>query len=120
MLEVMPASTDTFLAVRATEKLTAADYETVFIPELSRRIEAAGSVSTLVYLDEGFEGWELGAMWDDAKFGIQHCRDFDRVAVVGAAAWMEWGAKISGAFMPGEVQTFPMDELEDAIDWARS
>ncbi len=30
-----------------------------------------------------FHGWDLHALWDDVKFAIRHCRDIERVALVG-------------------------------------
>ena len=61
-----------------------------------------------------FEGWEIEAAWDDAKFELQHRNDFEKVAVRGSPLWMEGGTKIGALFMSGEGNTFSQDQLEEA------
>ena len=58
-------------------------------------------------MDESFEGWELMAMWDDAKFGLQHRNDLGKVAVVGGPTWVKWGAKVGKLLVGCEVRTGP-------------
>ena len=120
MITVMPESHENILVVQATQKLTSQDYETVFIPRMGELIEKFGKIRTVVYLDEQFEGWELGAMWDDAKFGMKHKSDFEKVAVVGGPKWIEWGTKLGSYFMEGEVKTFDEGQLSQALDWIKS
>jgi hypothetical protein len=120
MLEILPASQKDVLAVKATGKLTDKDYQEVLIPRLEALIQEYGKVKCLVLFDENFQGWELGALWDDAKFGLRHRNDFSKVAVVGGARWIEWGVKVFSPFMGGEVKTFPPDELSQAIDWIKA
>ena len=86
------------LVVKATEKLTARDYEEVFIPKINQLIEVYRKVRVVVLLAENFSGWEIGAAWDDAVFGIQHRNDFEKMAVVGGAKWVQWATKISFTF----------------------
>ncbi len=40
-------------------------------------------------MGEDFEGWEIGAAWDDAKFGIQFGGKSEKIAVVGGPKWAE-------------------------------
>ena len=56
-------------------------------------------------------------MWDDASFGMKHKDQFEKIAVVGAPKWVEWGTKLGGHFMSGTVKTFPADQLQAARDW---
>jgi hypothetical protein len=85
MITVMPPSHDNVLGVQATGKVTDQDYLTVLIPQLEEVLKKYGKVRFLYYLDENFLGWELGAMWEDAKFGLRHKDDCEKVAVVGGA-----------------------------------
>lgn len=119
MLNVLSESSGNLLVVRATEKLTAKDYEESFIPNLEKLISQYGKVKVVMFLDEGFVGWEMGAMWDDAKFGIKHRNDFEKVAVVGGPKCVEWGTKIVSHLMHGELKTFAVDKLEDALEWIK-
>ena len=67
-----------------------------------------------------FDGWELGAMWDDTKFGIQHRKDFEKIAVVGGSKWLEWALKIGAHFMEGQVKTYKDPELQEALTWVKA
>ena len=89
MIEIMEESKGKVLAAKASGTLTDADYTEVLIPALEKAIAWHGKVNLLLYMDASFEGWELMAMWDDAKFGIQHRNDLGKVAVVGGPAWVQ-------------------------------
>jgi len=72
MIELMPESTGNIVGIRATGTLTGADYEKVFIPRLEELFGEYGRLRILLYMDEGFAGWDLSAAWDDAAFGLTH------------------------------------------------
>ncbi len=119
MIEIMPESEGNILAIKATEKLTSSDYEKVLIPKLNEVIEQQGKARLVLYLPETFEGWELGAAWDDAKFGTKHMRDLDKIAVVGGPKWVQWGMSLGTHFMQGQIKTFPVSEIEPALEWVK-
>lgn len=120
MMTIMPESKENLLVVRATEKLTSKDYEEVFIPELTKLIDQFGKIRSVIYLDPDFDGWELGAMWDDAKFGLKHRKDFEKIAVVGASKWIEWGIRLGNHLMEGQMKTFDKDQLDEALAWSKT
>lgn len=118
MITIMPESTDQMLAVQATGTLTDEDYQEVWIPALEKIIDEFEVANALLYMDEGFEGWDLKAMWDDAKFGIKHRNHFSRIAIVGGPAWVQWGAKVGEMLMDCKVETFEPEKLQEALAWA--
>ena len=71
----------------------------------------------MIYLDNNFDGWEIEAMWDDAKYGINHRKDFEKIAVVGGPAWVRWTTKMSSYLMDGQVETFAAGNLQKAFNW---
>ncbi len=119
MIEIMSETEGKVLAVKATEKLTFEDYEEVFIPKLNQLIEEYGKIRAVMYLDENFTGWETEAAWDDAKFGIQHKNDFEKIAVVGGPKWVEWATRIGAYFIDGEVKTYEASDIQAAISWVK-
>jgi hypothetical protein len=117
MIEIMSESKGNILGVRLTVRVTDWDYGETFIPALEKLIALHGKIRCLYYMDEAFEGWNIGAMWDDAKFGIKHRNHFEKIAVIGGPKWAEWGTKLASHLLSGEVKTYPADQLTDAWKW---
>jgi hypothetical protein len=103
------------VCVKATGKLTAADYE-AFVPALERCIEARGPVRLLFEMHD-FHGWELGAMWDDLKFGAHHAHDIERIAMIGETKWQKHLATFSKPFTLAKVRYFNATERDEAKAW---
>jgi len=120
MIEVLPESQYNVLGVKGIGKLTDLDYKNILVPRLERMIKDYQKVRCLFLMTEEFHGWELEAAWDDAKFGVQHRNDFEKVAVVGGPRWVEWGTKLAALIMSGEVKTFSSEQLDEAWDWVKS
>ena len=119
MIELTPESEGNTLAFRATGKLTDVDYQETFLPALRNAIAKHGTIRALVEFDESFEGFTPGAMWEDAKFGIKHTSDFDRVATVGGPKWMQWAVKVGDHLTKADVKAFEAGEHETAWSWIR-
>jgi hypothetical protein len=120
MIEVLPESQGNVMGIKASDKVTAQDYEEVLTPRLEAVLKEHGSVRFLYLLDEDFQGFELGAMWDDAKVGLKHRKEFDKVALVAAARWMEVGMKLFAPLLKGELKSFPREQLSAAWEWLKS
>lgn len=119
MIEILPETEDRILVVKASEKLTRQDYEEIFIPQLNQRLDKYGSIRVLFLLSENFNGWELGAAWDDAVFGVKHRHDFEKIAIVSDQKWVKWATKVGSFFMDGQAATYASSELQDAVKWVK-
>ncbi|OIQ51769.1 hypothetical protein BerOc1_00227 [Pseudodesulfovibrio hydrargyri] len=117
MITVMEQSTTRMLAVRASDRLSDDDYRNVWIPALVTIIREHGKADALLYMDAGFKGWEPKALWDDARFGMAHRKEFRKLAVVGGPAWIRWGVKLGELLMDCEVKLYPAEKLDQALDW---
>ena len=120
MIDLHYSSTDQTLVLQASGILTTRDYEQDFEPLVERALMAHPKLNLVLFLDENFEGWDFGAMWDDAKFGLKHRHDFNRIAIVGAQVWFRWAFKLGSAFLDGQFIMFPGAELSTAINWAKT
>lgn len=120
MIDILPESQGKILGIKASGTLTDHDYKTMLIPRLETIIHDHGKARVLCQMGEDFHGWEMEAMWDDAKFGIAHRNDFEKFAVVGGTRWIEWGAKLGALFMKTELHTYPSAQLKEAWDWIQS
>ena len=111
MIEILPETQGKVLAIKASGKLTDANYRDILLPRLEQIIQEQGNARVLCVMPPHFHGWEMDAMWDDATFGMTHRTDFEKFAVVGAKPWIEWGAKLGARFMKTELQTFSREQL---------
>jgi len=103
------------LEVRLTGKLTKADYAK-FVPEAERLIAKHGKVRMLVTMQD-FHGWGAGAMWEDAKFGLRHFSDIERLAMVGEKRWQKGLALFCKPFTKAEVRYYTPEEADRAHAW---
>jgi len=115
MIERLKKSKGKVIGYELSGKLHDDDYK-VLVPEVEAVIAKEGSVRILMHLID-FKGWDLHAAWDDMKFGIQHCHDFERVAIVGDKTWEEWMAKLSSPFTASGSRFFDPTDIDGAWDW---
>lgn len=103
------------VAAEATGTISDSDYADVLIPA----VEAAGErrLRLLFVLGEGFEGHDAHAALDDARMGLAHWGDFDRIALVTDHGAYRVVAKGLGFLMPGEVRVYALADRGDAIAW---
>jgi SpoIIAA-like len=74
-------------------------------------------VRLLYVRGEEFDSYTAGAVWADTKMFAGHAREWDKVAVVSDAEWLENSIKAFGWLMPGKVRVFDTDDVEDAVEW---
>jgi hypothetical protein len=117
VLDNLPANV---LGVEATGKVTDEDYEQVLIPAIRERRAADGKLRIVFVFGDDFDGWTFGAMWDDAKVGLDDPRAWEKVAIVSDKDWLRHTVKAFGWMIPGAVRVFGLDELDAAGAWAAS
>lgn len=120
MIEILPESQGNVIGVKISGRITTREYEETIIPRLEAVLKEHGKARFMYVVDEGFEGAEAGAVWDDTKLGIKHRHDLEKLAMVGGAKWMEWLTKLFAKFISGETRTFPLEQLQDAWVWLKS
>jgi len=112
----MPAGTT---GLRASGKLSKADYRDVLEPTL-RAAVAAGGLRLLFVLTD-FHGLEPGAWIEDVKTGLEvsvrHHSAWKRFALVTDVDWVAKSTRMFTWLIPGEVRIFDLDELDQARAW---
>lgn len=115
-IDEMPAGT---IGLRASGKLSKADYVEVLEPALREGVES-GELR-LVFLLTDFHGLEPGAWPEDVKTGLRAwVRDhsaWKRFALVTDADWVAKAMRIFAWMAPGEVMVYEPAELEAAKAW---
>jgi len=84
MIEQIPNLPAGTLGFRATGTVTAADYESVLVPDIEAAFAVNRKLRLLYHVAPGFESFQAGAMWDDAKLGFRH---FSGPMWPGCGAW---------------------------------
>lgn len=113
MLTFLDRSSGTVLGVKVIGKLTQADYR-----QLAERLETMlgrhDKVRILIEMED-CQGWDIGAAWDNLKFGFQHDHQCERCAVVGEKKWQKWMTKLAKPFF--NVRYFDPSQREEAWRW---
>lgn len=109
---------DNIISVTVSGTLTESDYETLK-PRLEREAQEHDTMR-LVWEMEGFEGWQPGALWEDAKLDMQINSEVTRLAMLGEARWQDWLTQLSKPFAAGDVRYFDRSERDAAYAWIRS
>ncbi|NJN84699.1 MAG: STAS/SEC14 domain-containing protein [Caldilineaceae bacterium] len=117
MIQTIPTGSDKALAFSLTGKVTDDDYEDVLIPAVEAAVARHDKLCLLYQLGPEFDDYEAEAMWDDAKVGMKHLTDFEKIAFVTDHKWMARTVKAFGFLMPGEVKLYSNDEFDAAMTW---
>ncbi len=117
MIELIHDLPDHVVGLRASGKITGEDYERVLIPALETAFKKTEKVNLIYLLADDLEGFDMAAMWSDAKIGLEHFFDFQRIAVVCDTLWIQNFVKAFGFLMPAETRVFPLMGFEAAQAW---
>jgi hypothetical protein len=90
------------MAVEARGKITHEDYRDTLIPRAEATM-AKGPIKLLYVLVDDISGVDPEAIWDDSTFGLAHCHDFSRIAVVTDHPWIITTINMFKPFFRGEV-----------------
>ena len=120
MIKVSEESEGNVLVLEAEDRLTDRDYKDVLIPRVESVIRERGKARVLFDMGDNFQGWEWKALWDDARFGLAHRRDFERIAVVSDRRWVDWAVKIGAWMVQGEVKAFSPSQRGEARSWIKA
>jgi hypothetical protein len=120
MIELMPDLPDNVLGLSGTGEVTARDYERTLIPAIEERIRRHGKIRVLYHLGPAFTGYSMGAVWDDAKLGMSHLFDFEKIAVVTDVDWCRRAVRVFGLLIPCPVRLFANAELAAAKNWVQA
>jgi hypothetical protein len=103
------------VTLRFKEKISKKDYDE-FVPKIEGLINNKSKIRLLLELHD-FQGWTVGALWEDTKFAAQHFNDIERLAVVGDKRWKKGITVFVKPFTGAEVRYFDMKEIDKAHEW---
>jgi hypothetical protein len=120
MIELMSDLPDGVTGLRYSGEVSRDDYTNVALPALRASIQGDAPIRMMVVIDDDFEEFEGGSIWEDMKFGasaISHHSKWERTALVSDVDWIRRATGLFGWMMPGEFKMFRLAELDDAKTW---
>jgi len=119
MIETEGVQPGGVLELRFSGQVSGPDYDMVMIPAIETALEEHSKLRVLCVFDEGFEGYDLEAAWDDARVGLRHWNAYERFAIVTDVTWLRQVVRAAGFAISCPIKVFPLDEAEDARRWLR-
>ena len=113
VIDDMPPGT---VGLEAVGKVTAEDYRDVLGPAVKDAVERK-DLMLLYVLGKVFDAYEPGAAWADTKLWVGHLGSFKRIAIVSDADWIEHSLRTIGWLVPGDIEVFETDDVQDAKRW---
>jgi SpoIIAA-like len=90
----------------------------VLLPAVDSVLKRHKKIRFLFRTGKDFSGYTPGAMWDDAKLGVQHLTAFEKIAVVSDVPWLVQATRFFRFLIPC-VKVFSGEKLPDAEAWIR-
>ncbi len=120
MLEILSGFPDGVLAVKASGRVTKADYEAVLIPAVKAGFAKHQKLRCYYEIGPECSGFDAGAMWKDFTVGVEFWTRWQRVAVVTGVDWIKHTVHAFSFFMPCLVKVFAPGEAAQARIWISS
>lgn len=117
MIERIEDLPENIVGFAAKGTITADDYESIIMPAVEAQLERQAKIRFLFVLGDEFEGFEAAAIWDDAKLGLKHLTDWERIAVVTDVDWIRAALLVLCFTMADHIHVFANAELDAAKAW---
>lgn len=117
MIEILPGSSETCLAVRFSGRVNGQEYQQ-FIDAVDERLLIQEKLDLVCeFVDFNFYG-DFESAKEDFKFGFGEYKRIRKAAFVGDQIWIEWFTRFFGPFTRTEEKHFPAGQFEAAFEWA--
>jgi hypothetical protein len=110
-----PEENGRILVVELIGTLVEEDYKPLS-EEFMRLAKIYGKISVLLDMTR-FKGWDMAALWQEAKFDLQHLNKMERLAIVGEKRWQRAIASAAKPFTSAEVRYFEAADAAQARQW---
>jgi len=118
MIVIEHSRSGDIITLRASGTLTKSDYEAA-LPEIENAMVLSQEPLKMLIRLEDFQGWDVGALWEDLTFDLEHRGEFGAIAVAGDTKLEEWGTWLSSFFTKSEIRYFDFKSEGEARDWLK-
>lgn len=120
MFKIINLDSDNIVIVEASGKISKQDYIDVLVPFLDKIKDEGKRVKFLFRTDVDFDGYTVGAAWEDFKVGVHHFRTIEKCAIVSDVVWFRNVCKFFAPLIPCLVKIFDNEDFEEAKKWLAS
>jgi hypothetical protein len=120
MIEVTGGFPENVVAVTAKGRVTRQDYEAVLIPAVNDLLKRHGKIRLYYEFGAEYSGFDADAALQDLKVGVEHRKDWEKVAVVTDVQWIRQATLAFGFLLPGRARVFTLAEAPEAREWVAS
>lgn len=117
MFYEIEAASQKAVALEAMGEVTKDDYKLVLMPKIDAAVKKYGKARLLIWLGPNYRGYTAGAAIDDAIVGMEHWRDFERIAIVTSNKRARAAIRLFKQLLPSETRLFEDSEIGEALNW---
>ena len=115
--EILAGFPSDVVAIEAKGIVTSQEYRTAIIPYIEQKLKEHNALKLLFITGDDFIEFSVGALWEDARFGLSHMTAFSKMAVVSDVEWIRQGIKLFSPLMPADIMVFDLVALDNAKKW---
>lgn len=104
-------------AYKATGQVSKEEYENVVMEKINQVAAQYGKINFLVLMATDVSDYSFGSLVDYVKMTFGHFKDWNRLAVVSDAQWVNKVYESLGGLVYGEVKSFKINEYDEARQW---
>ena len=116
MIKLLPGLPGNVVGVVAIDEMTGRDYEQVKIA-VNAAVQMVGRVRLLLQVAPGFTGHTAEASWNEARMGVIHFTNWEKIAVVTDEGWIRGTAILFRLLASCPMKIFGNDALAEAKAW---
>lgn len=120
MIRTLDGFPDTIVAAACEGRVTREDYETILIPRLNEALGRHDKVRIYYEIGPSFTAFDAGAVWEDAKVGLEHLSRYERMALVTDVPWIRLAVAAFRFLMPGRMRVFAASQVQEARAWIQA
>jgi hypothetical protein len=117
MIELLTSFPDNVIALSCKGQVTREDYDGILVPAILEALKRHDKIRLLYKTSADFTGYDLVAMWEDLKIGVEHPTRWERVAVVTDVDWIVQMMRLFSFLIPCPTKLFPSSEAAHANAW---
>ncbi len=117
MIEAIGGFPENVVALAAKDRVTRQDYESVLIPAVNDGLKRHGKIRLYYEFGPQYSGFDADAALQDFKVGVEHWKDWERVAVVTDVEWIKQATRVFGFLLPGRIRVLTLQEAAEAREW---